>query len=158
MKVAEFLSYLNSLEIKLWLEEEKLKYQAPQGAMTPEIKQEIGTRKPEILAFLRSAITPSKTFESVISPVARTEDLPLSFAQQRMWFLYQMDQQNSAYNEALTIRLTGRLNIDILEQTINAIIQRHESLRTTFPMVEGKPIQKIAPFLKIKLLVVNLKD
>ncbi|TRV43485.1 MAG: amino acid adenylation domain-containing protein [Microcystis panniformis Mp_MB_F_20051200_S9] len=158
MKVAEFLSYLNSLEIKLWLEEEKLKYQAPQGAMTPEIKQEIGTRKPEIIAFLRSAIPPSKTVESVISPVARTEALPLSFAQQRMWFLYQMDQQNSAYNEALTIRLTGRLNIDILEQTINAIIQRHESLRTTFPMVEGKPIQKIAPSLKIKLLVVNLKD
>lgn len=158
MKVAEFLSYLNSLDIKLWLEEEKLKYQAPQGAMTPEIKQEIGTRKPEILTFLRSAITPSKPVESVINPVARTEDLPLSFAQQRMWFLYQMDQQNSAYNEALTIRLTGRLNIDILEQTINAIIQRHESLRTTFPVVEGKPIQKIAPSLKIKLLVVNLKD
>ena len=158
MKVAEFLSYLNSLDIKLWLEEEKLKYQAPQGAMTPEIKQEIGTRKPEILTFLRSATTPSKPLESVINSVARTEDLPLSFAQQRMWFLYQMDQQNSAYNEALTIRLTGRLNIDILEQTINAIIQRHESLRTTFPMVEGKPIQKIAPSLKIKLLVVNLKD
>lgn len=55
MKVAEFLSYLNSLDIKLWLEEEKLKYQAPQGAMTPEIKQEIGTRKPEILTFFRSA-------------------------------------------------------------------------------------------------------
>ncbi|MCZ8116908.1 MAG: amino acid adenylation domain-containing protein [Microcystis sp. LE18-22.4A] len=158
MKVAEFLSYLNSLDIKLWLEEEKLKYQAPQGAMTPEIKQEIGTRKPEILTFLRSATTPSKPLESVINSVARTEDLPLSFAQQRMWFLYQMEQQNSAYNEALTIRLTGRLNIDILEQTINAIIQRHESLRTTFPVVEGKPIQKIAPSLKIKLLVINLKD
>ncbi|BCU11552.1 non-ribosomal peptide synthetase [Microcystis aeruginosa] len=158
MKVAEFLSYLNSLDIKLWLEEEKLKYQAPQGAMTPEIKQEIGTRKPEILTFLRSATTPSKPLESVIDPVARTEELPLSFAQQRMWFLHQMDRQNPAYNEALTIRLTGRLNIDILEQTINAIIQRHESLRTTFPMVEGKPIQKIAPSLKIKLLVVNLKD
>ena len=103
MKVAEFLSYLNSLDIKLWLEEEKLKYQAPQGAMTPEIKQEIGTRKPEILAFLRSAITPSKTIESVIYPAARTEELPLSFAQQRMWFLYQMDQQNPAYNEALAL-------------------------------------------------------
>ena len=158
MKVAEFLSYLNSLDIKLWLEEEKLKYQAPQGAMTPEIKQEIRTRKPGILTFLRSATTPSKPLESVIDPVARTEELPLSFAQQRMWFLHQMDRQNPAYNEALTIRLTGRLNIDILEQTINAIIQRHESLRTTFPMVEGKPIQKVAPSLKIKLLVVNLKD
>ncbi|MCA2814080.1 MAG: amino acid adenylation domain-containing protein [Microcystis sp. M090S1] len=158
MKVAEFLSYLNSLDIKLWLEEDKLKYQAPQGAMTPEIKQEIGTRKPEILTFLRSATTTSKPLESVINTVARTEELPLSFAQQRMWFLYQMDRQNPAYNEALALRLTGRLNIDILEQTINAIIQRHESLRTTFPMVEGKPIQKIAPSLKIKLLVVNLKD
>jgi amino acid adenylation domain-containing protein/non-ribosomal peptide synthase protein (TIGR01720 family) len=157
MKVAEFLSYLNSLDIKLWLEEDKLKYQAPQGAMTPEIKQEIGTRKPEILTFLRSATTTSKPLESVINTVARTEELPLSFAQQRMWFLYQMDRQNPAYNEALALRLTGRLNIDILEQTINAIIQRHESLRTTFPMVEGKPIQKIAPSLKIKLLVVNLK-
>ncbi|MCA2723143.1 MAG: hypothetical protein IM469_15535, partial [Microcystis sp. M176S2] len=50
----------------------------------------------------------SKPLESVINTVARTEDLPLSFAQQRMWFLYQMDQQNSAYKEALTIRLTGR--------------------------------------------------
>ncbi len=158
MKVAEFLSYLNSLDIKLWLEEDKLKYQAPQGAMTPEIKQEIGTRKPEILTFLRSATTTSKPLESVINTVARTEEFPLSFAQQRMWFLYQMDRQNPAYNEALALRLTGRLNIDILEQTINAIIQRHESLRTTFPMVEGKPIQKIAPSLKIKLLVVNLKD
>lgn len=159
MKVVEFLSYLNSLEIKLWLEEEKLKYQAPQGVMTAEIKQEIGTRKPEILAFLSRETQPSpNSLESVIIPVSRDEDLPLSFAQQRMWFLYQMDQQNPAYNEALAIRLTGRLNIDILQQTINAIIQRHESLRTTFPVVEGKPIQKIAPSLKIKLLVINLKD
>jgi hypothetical protein len=65
---------------------------------------------------------------------------------------------NEALKNQLRLLLTGRLNIDILEQTINAIIQRHESLRTTFPMVEGKPIQKIAPSLKIKLLVVNLKD
>ena len=159
MKVVEFLSYLNSLEIKLWLEEEKLKYQAPQGVMTAEIKQEIGTRKPEILDFLSREAQPSPNSpESVIIPVSRDEDLPLSFAQQRMWFLYQMDSQNPAYNECPAIRLTGNLNIDILEQSLNAIIQRHEILRTTFPMVEGKPIQKIAPFLKVNLLKVELKD
>ena len=159
MKVVEFLSYLNSLEIKLWLEEDKLKYQAPQGVMTAEIKQEIGTRKPEILAFLSREAQPSPNSpESVIIPVSRDEDLPLSFAQQRMWFLYQMDSQNPAYNECPAIRLTGNLNIDILEQSLNAIIQRHEILRTTFPMVEGKPIQKIAPFLKVNLLKVELKD
>ena len=159
MKVVEFLSYLNSLEIKLWLEEDKLKYQAPQGVMTAEIKQEIGTRKPEILDFLSREAQPSPNSpESVIIPVSRDEDLPLSFAQQRMWFLYQMDSQNPAYNECPAIRLTGNLNIDILEQSLNAIIQRHEILRTTFPMVEGKPIQKIAPFLKVNLLKVELKD
>ena len=69
-----------------------------------------------------------------------------------------MDSQNPAYNECPAIRLTGNLNIDILEQSLNAIIQRHEILRTTFPMVEGKPIQKIAPFLKVNLLKVELKD
>ena len=159
MKVVEFLSYLNSLEIKLWLEEDKLKYQAPQGVMTAEIKQEIGTRKSEILDFLSREAQPSPNSpESVIIPVSRDEDLPLSFAQQRMWFLYQMDSQNPAYNECPAIRLTGNLNIDILEQSLNAIIQRHEILRTTFPMVEGKPIQKIAPFLKVNLLKVELKD
>ncbi|MFY7822553.1 MAG: aeruginoside biosynthesis non-ribosomal peptide synthetase AerB [Planktothrix agardhii] len=159
MKVVEFLSYLNSLEIKLWLEEEKLKYQAPQGVMTAEIKQEIGTRKSEILDFLSRETQPSpNSLESVIIPVSRDEDLPLSFAQQRMWFLYQMDSQNPAYNECPAIRLTGNLNIDILEQSLNAIIQRHEILRTTFPMVEGKPIQKIAPSLKVNLLIVELKD
>ena len=158
MKVVEFLSYLNSLEIKLWLEEDKLKYQAPQGVMTAEIKQEIGTRKSEILDFLSREAQPSPNSpESVIIPVSRDEDLPLSFAQQRMWFLYQMDSQNPAYNECPAIRLTGNLNIDILEQSLNAIIQRHEILRTTFPMVEGKPIQKIAPFLKVNLLKVELK-
>ncbi|CAD0226446.1 AerB protein [Planktothrix agardhii] len=159
MKVVEFLSYLNSLEIKLWLEEEKLKYQAPQGVMTAEIKQEIGTRKSEILDFLSREAQPSPNSpESVIIPVSRDEDLPLSFAQQRMWFLYQMDSQNPAYNECPAIRLTGNLNIDILEQSLNAIIQRHEILRTTFPMLEGKPIQKIAPSLKVNLLIVELKD
>ena len=127
--------------------------------MTAEIKQEIGTRKSEILDFLSREAQPSPNSpESVIIPVSRDEDLPLSFAQQRMWFLYQMDSQNPAYNECPAIRLTGNLNIDILEQSLNAIIQRHEILRTTFPMVEGKPIQKIAPFLKVNLLKVELKD
>ncbi|WRH68899.1 MAG: condensation domain-containing protein [Planktothrix sp. GU0601_MAG3] len=156
MKIVDFLSYLNTLEIKLWLEAEKLKYQAPPGVMTAEIKQEIGNRKPEIIAFLNMAKISAPTSELAITPVARDGDLPLSFAQQRMWFLHQMDSQNPAYNESPTIRLTGNLNIEVLEQSLNAIIERHEILRTTFPMIDGKPVQKIAPFLKIKLFVVDV--
>ena len=158
MKIVEFLSYLNSLEIKLWLEAEKLKYQAPTGVMTTEIKQEIGNRKTEIIAFLKLAKISVHASESAITPVGRDGDLPLSFAQQRIWFLHQMDSQNPAYNESPTIRLTGSLNIEVLEQSLNAIIERHEILRTTFPMIDGKPIQKILPSLQINLLVVNLQD
>ncbi|SKB14961.1 non ribosomal peptide synthetase, involved in aeruginosin biosynthesis [Planktothrix sp. PCC 11201] len=158
MKIVEFLSYLNSLEIKLWLEAEKLKYQAPPGVMTAEIKQEIGNRKTEIIAFLKIAKISAHASELAITPVGRDGDLPLSFAQQRMWFLHQMDSQNPSYNESPTIRLTGNLNIAVLEQSLNAIIERHEILRTTFPMIDGKPVQKILPSLQINLIVVNLQD
>ncbi|MEA5536734.1 non-ribosomal peptide synthetase [Crocosphaera sp. XPORK-15E] len=158
MKVVEFLSYLNSLDIKLWLENEKLKYQAPPGVMTPKIKQKIGARKSEILVFLKQVKISDKNAYSPIIPVSRDDDLPLSFAQQRMWFLYQMDSQNPAYNEIPVMRLTGSLNINILEQSINELVQRHEILRTSFSVVEGKPIQIISPTLNINLNVINLKD
>ncbi|MFN6237422.1 hypothetical protein, partial [Microcystis sp.] len=61
MKVGDFLAYLKGLEIKLWLEGEKLRFQAPKGVMTPEIKEEIAAKKPEILDFLRAAKIPTNT-------------------------------------------------------------------------------------------------
>lgn len=156
MKIVEFLAELNHLGINIWLENEKLKYQAPPGVMTAEIKQEIGSKKTEIIAFLKTAKLSNYSQELAIVPRVENGDLPLSFAQQRMWFLHQMDSQNPAYNESPTIRLTGYLNIEVLEQSLNAIIERHEILRTSFPMIEGKPIQKILPSLEINLLVINL--
>ena len=145
MKVVEFLSYLNSLDIKVWLEEQKLHYQAPKGVMTSEIKQAIGTRKSEILAFLNQAKTPANTAELTIIPVSRDEDLPLSFAQQRLWFLHQLSPDSTAYNLLEALRLEGALNLVALEQSLTELIRRHEILRTTFPMVDGKPVQRIAP-------------
>ncbi|MFN6153015.1 MAG: amino acid adenylation domain-containing protein [Dolichospermum sp.] len=145
MKVVEFLSYLNSLDIKVWLEEQKLRYQAPKGVMTSEIKQAIGTRKSEILAFLKQAKTPADTVELAIIPVSRDEDLPLSFAQQRLWFLHQLSPDSTAYNLLEALRLEGALNLVALEQSLTELIRRHEILRTTFPMVDGKPVQRIAP-------------
>ncbi|MFN7415110.1 MAG: amino acid adenylation domain-containing protein [Dolichospermum sp.] len=145
MKVVEFLSYLNSLDIKVWLEEQKLRYQAPKGVMTSEIKQAIGTRKSEILAFLKQAQTPASTVELAIIPVSRDEDLPLSFAQQRLWFLHQLSPDSTAYNLLEALRLEGALNLVALEQSLTELIRRHEILRTTFPMVDGKPVQRIAP-------------
>ncbi|XWK89435.1 MAG: amino acid adenylation domain-containing protein [Phormidium sp.] len=157
MKVGEFLSYLNSLDIQIWLEEEKLRYQAPKGAMTAEIKQEIGTRKPEILAFLKAAKTPSLSTESTIIPVSREQELPLSFAQQRLWFLHQLSPDSQSYNMLEALRLEGSLNVTALEQSLNELINRHEILRTNFPTVEGKPVQLIAPPTVLSLPIHDLQ-
>ncbi|WP_309733228.1 amino acid adenylation domain-containing protein [Chamaesiphon sp. OTE_75_metabat_556] len=158
MKTLEFLGYLNSLDIKLWLAEDKLRYQAPKGAMTPEIKQEIGTRKPDIIALLAGAKVATNSLELVISPAARTADLPLSFAQQRLWFVNQISPDSPAYNLLEALRLDGSPNLVALEQSLSELLRRHEILRTTFPIVDGRPIQLIVPPTSVTLPIHNFQD
>ncbi|HET8774712.1 MAG TPA: non-ribosomal peptide synthase/polyketide synthase, partial [Thermoanaerobaculia bacterium] len=76
----------------------------------------------------------------------RTQALPLSLAQQRLWFLDQLDKQASAgYHMASALRLTGRLDADALQATLDRVVARHEVLRTSFVAVDGIPYQHIAP-------------
>jgi non-ribosomal peptide synthetase component F/acyl carrier protein len=73
------------------------------------------------------------------------EHPPLSFAQQRLWFIEQLEPNNSLYNTPAVVRLSGTLNVAILERSINSVIQRHEALRTTFTMENERPVQVIDP-------------
>ncbi len=84
--------------------------------------------------------------------------MPLSFAQQRLWFIDQLEPGNSAYNFPAAVRLKGPLNVAALEQSINEIVKRHESLRTTFTIVDGRPAQIIAPTLTVRPPIVNLQE
>ncbi len=79
--------------------------------------------------------------------VNRDEALPLSFAQQRLWFLAQLEPDNAFYNSPLAVRLKGELNLDALEQTFEELLRRHEVLRTSFVTEQGKPRQVICPVL-----------
>jgi amino acid adenylation domain-containing protein len=92
-----------------------------------------------------------------ILPVPRQGDLALSFAQQRLWFFDRLEPGLSAYNLPAAIRLAGRLNFAALEQSINEIVKRHETLRTTFGEAGGRPMQVIAPSLKIELPLIDLR-
>src|SRR5258705_2743628 len=69
------------------------------------------------------------------------DSAPLSFAQQRMWFLSQLEPQGFSYNEANAIRLRGPLNVEALQSALNQLVIRHEVLRTTIAMVDGAPRQ-----------------
>ncbi|MGA2228491.1 MAG: amino acid adenylation domain-containing protein, partial [Syntrophobacteraceae bacterium] len=91
-----------------------------------------------------------------IRPVSRGRDLELSFAQQRLWFLNQLEPDSVAYNLSGGVKLKGRLRVDILNQSLSEIILRHETLRTTFHEKDGKPIQVISPPSGLDIPVIDL--
>ncbi|HEX5883311.1 MAG TPA: condensation domain-containing protein, partial [Pyrinomonadaceae bacterium] len=92
----------------------------------------------------------------VIPPRPAGEPAPLSFAQERLWFLYQLEPESTAYNVCLPLRMTGRLNVAALSQSLNEAVRRHESLRTTFLEVDGKPVQHVSPVRSFDLPLVDL--
>jgi FkbH-like protein len=92
-----------------------------------------------------------------IKPIHRNQDLPLSFAQERLWFLDQLGEASTTYNEQVALRLIGCLQKDALKMTILEIVQRHEVLRTTFKMVNGSPVQAIAPDITLTLPIIDLQ-
>jgi amino acid adenylation domain-containing protein len=95
---------------------------------------------------------------SAITPVPRDGNLPLSFAQARLWLLEQLNPDSSIYNMPAAVHLLGELNVEALERSINEIICRHEVLRTTFVLVDGQPLQVIAPQVQLKIPVVDLQN
>src|SRR5262249_7697327 len=84
------------------------------------------------------------------------ERLPLSFAQQRLWFLDQLAPGNALYNMSGGLRLEGRLDLEALERAINEIVRRHEVLRTRFEVEAGEPVQVVAPWQPRKLEIEDL--
>ena len=82
--------------------------------------------------------------------------VPTSFAQQRLWFLDQLEPGSATYNIPMALRLTGRLDYATLQRTINELLRRHETLRTGFAVVELEPVQVILPAATIELEVVEL--
>lgn len=93
-----------------------------------------------------------------LQPASREQELPLSFAQQRLWFLDQLSPGLSNYNIPVAIHLTGQLDLDALQQSFDQLIARHEVLRTTFQPVQGRPTQVIAAELVAPIAVVNLQN
>jgi amino acid adenylation domain-containing protein len=96
---------------------------------------------------------------AAIIPCRRDRNhFPLSFAQQRLWFLHQLMPQSSAYNMPTALRLKGKLDVKALEQSLNEIIRRHEILRTSFKTVDAQPAQVIVPYRPMELQQVDLSD
>jgi len=141
---AELLARLRAIGVQLSLEDETIRLNAPKGALTPALQAELKASKPELLELLRAARQNGrKGVTGLIPKVARQQLMPLSFAQQRLWFLQQMDPESTAYNLLSAIRMEGNLDADLLESSLHRIILRHEDLRTSFVQYDGAPYTQI---------------
>ena len=149
MKTSEFLTHLKDLNVKVWEANGELKVSAPKGVLTADLREELGRRKAEILAVLGSAASTGSTDGSpaatAIPRRPRSGGLPLSFTQQRLWFLTQLEPELAAYNIPLGWRLLGPLDVPALERALSEVLRRHEALRMTFPDVDGRPAQVPLP-------------
>src|SRR5439155_5432359 len=156
MNTLEFLSYLRGLDIRLSPEGNRLRIISAKGALSPSLYGELPSRKEDILALLEKTNGYPRSDLPALHPVPRGSSIPLSFAQQRLWFLDQLEPDSSVYNIFSGLRLKGPLDIGALEQGLNEIVRRHEALRTIFYVVEGQPVQIILPSLSLPLPVMDL--
>jgi amino acid adenylation domain-containing protein len=127
-----------------------------------ELSQRIANLSPEKRKLLLQKLNEKKG--NPFSPIAiapqsrKSNSFPLSFAQQRLWFIDQLNPDSAAYNIAQAMRFEGQLNVSTWERSINEIVRRHEALRTTFITVDGQPLQVIAPTLTLTIPVVNIQE
>ncbi|MFP2934097.1 condensation domain-containing protein, partial [Pyxidicoccus sp. 3LG] len=100
--------------------------------------------------------TGTTTRQPPLVPTERTQALPLSFAQQRLWFLDQLQPGSASYNIPWALKLNGKLEANALRDALRALVQRHEALRTTFAVRDGEPTQHIHGEPRLELPVLDL--
>jgi amino acid adenylation domain-containing protein len=152
MNTFQFLSHLRSLDVKLMRDGDQLQCDAPKGVLTPQIQAQIFEYKAEILTFLHQ-----DTYFKIERIAPGTESIPLSFAQERLWFLNQLEGASATYNMPAALRLSGELNLESLDQALAEIVRRHESLRTSFTKVNGIPKQVIHPSASMTIETIDLQ-
>lgn len=136
------LNALRKQDIKLVLDGDILRVRGAKAKLTPELSAQIASNKAAIVAFLQA----STNYQSagVIPRRAPDAVLHLSFLQQKLWLIDQMEGSSVHYNMAAALKLQGQLNVPALSAALQAIVARHESLRTVFRVnSEGTPLQVI---------------
>jgi len=157
MSASKLLKDLGDMGVKVWAKEGgRLRYKAEKGIMTPQLLEKLTVHKSDILEILQADDVPDTAYMPV-ETVSRDAALPLSFAQERLWFLAQLESDSAFYNSSWAYHISGSLDKGALKQSLNHIVQRQESLRTTFPSTGGTPGQLIAANIDFELEKIDLQ-
>jgi len=155
-QIINLMGQLRQLGCRISADGDKLRIRKTKNDIPAELIQQIKTNKTEILAFLNTAKDQAVTSQKDIPKLPKNALKRLSFAQQRLWFLGQMENSNATYNIPICLQLEGKLNINALSESLTYVINRHESLRMYFPTVEGQPQIRIKKIENLNVL--SLQD
>ncbi|MGE0865930.1 MAG: amino acid adenylation domain-containing protein, partial [Vicinamibacterales bacterium] len=136
------------------MEQGALRFRAPKGALTPELRAMIQARNAEIVAFLSGAANAADH----VPVVDRSAPLRMSFGQERIWFLHRLEGPSSTYNITPVFRLRGPLSMAALQAAFNALVERHEPLRTRCSELDGLGVQLVDAPAAVPIAVVSLRD
>jgi amino acid adenylation domain-containing protein len=157
MSTLQLLEEIQKLGVKLWLEDGRLRFSAPKGVITPELRQQLSERKSEITNILFESSVEDGALPR-LEAVSRSDFLPLSYSQEALWFIDQANPGDHVYNMFDAVRLRGALRVDALERAIRELVKRHEALRTNFASHKGQPSQSIMPAGAFSLTRVDLRN
>ncbi|MEY4545245.1 MAG: hypothetical protein RL685_1440 [Pseudomonadota bacterium] len=167
-ETSKLLAELRRSAITVWAEGDQLRVRAPKGALTPELTARLTRHKADLLLTLQAEQQAQGgpqgqglERDGVAEPIPRAApgtDAPLSFAQQRLWFLQQLQPGTSTYNMPLALLLAGPLDVAALRSALEHVWRRHEVLRTRFTSVDGRPALALASDRECRVLARSLEE
>lgn len=149
----EIIDSLIKKDIKLWTDGEKLKFDAARGAMTEDILKILRENKNQLISFIQN-----KTVLPKYTEQESRSGLPLSLSQKRLWFIEHISENSAVNNLISPVQLYGLLDIQILKNSFNRIVQRHDSLRSQFIKTSNQPQVKIIKESSWKFILLSEKD
>jgi natural product biosynthesis luciferase-like monooxygenase protein/amino acid adenylation domain-containing protein len=146
MNSQDFVRHLALKDIRIWAEGDRLCFDAPGGVLSASLREELTSRKPQLIAHLQ-ANAPAER-DSVLPDAPGAGRYPLSPAQRRMHFLDQFFAEQAPHlraihNNPLALRATGQVDVVLLERALHLVIERHDSLRSCFRLIDGEVVQQV---------------
>lgn len=158
ISIKQIITRLRELGITVYLDNGKLKTRSAPGAINGEVKKLIGENKDRIIEFLTLLADNSEPLEEILPRTSTEESLPLSYAQQRLWLIDRMNGGSAEYNMPIKLRVRGKIDIQLAEQALTSIIQRHQVLRTVYFEKNGQPLQKVLDDFEFRLTVTEVSS
>lgn len=159
MSIHELIGAAYSKGVDMRVQGDVLRLEGPRGALTTELCQMLRAHKAELLRVVKSVggSIDSERPPLISRPAERQEELPLSYAQQGLWFLHQFAPMSAVSNSAIAVHVNGKLDVDLLTECLNHLIDRHEVLRVAFPETAGGPVQRVLPAVVISTPLLDLR-